>query len=422
MTSYTLISEMPIHTGGSSTEVTQHTDGAKRDKAIREKQNDECSADTDSESGGFPIGNKPRWWQRSKVSRWLRSILKNNKQVFWIVFAVFSVLLVPRTPFLTPYSTWFALINALIDRLGPRIPDNGLQKIVQNWHRPGDIQTLSSWPKDFSRDVIPVPCHSHNDYSRKVPLFDALAAGCVSVEGDIWSRNGSDDLLIGHNERSLSSGRTLKSLYIEPLMAILKHQNQGRAATEVAGVFETAPNTTLVLLLDFKTKDAQTWTMMQKQLQPLRENGWLTRWNSTTGSRESGPVTVVASGDYPFDMITASATQDVFADAPLDGLDQRYTAKNSYYASVSMGKAIGKVHHGLSVEQLQVVDKQVKAALERGLVSRYWGTPSWPMSLRNRVWETLVDRGVGVLNVDSLDTATRWDWRWCTVAGLKLCG
>lgn len=30
--------------------------------------------------------------------------------------------------------------------------------------------------------------------------------------------------------------------------------------------------------------------------------------------------------------------------------------------------------------------------------------------------------GVGMLNVDDLVSATRWNWDWCVVAGLVLCG
>jgi hypothetical protein len=30
--------------------------------------------------------------------------------------------------------------------------------------------------------------------------------------------------------------------------------------------------------------------------------------------------------------------------------------------------------------------------------------------------------GVGMLNVDDLVSATRWNWGWCVVAGIALCG
>jgi hypothetical protein len=76
--------------------------------------------------------------------------------------------------------------------------------------------------------ITPVPCHSHNDYWRKAPLFDALQAGCTSIEADIWLANddegGQGDLYVGHSKRSLSKKRTLQSLYIKPLTELLANR------------------------------------------------------------------------------------------------------------------------------------------------------------------------------------------------------
>jgi hypothetical protein len=72
-----------------------------------------------------------------------------------------------------------------------------------------------------TRNDLPIPCHSHNDYRRTVPLFDALSAGCTSVEADIWLTGNDTELYVGHNRRSLSEKRTLRSLYLDPLIEIL---------------------------------------------------------------------------------------------------------------------------------------------------------------------------------------------------------
>ena len=82
---------------------------------------------------------------------------------------------------------------------------------------------LGHWPTDFSADVQPVACHSHNDYWRKEPLFSALEAGCTGVEADVWLFD--EELFVGHSTQSLSSQRTLRTLYIDPLLSILHAQN-----------------------------------------------------------------------------------------------------------------------------------------------------------------------------------------------------
>jgi hypothetical protein len=59
-------------------------------------------------------------------------------------------------------------------------------------------------------------------------------------------------LYVGHDAEDLSPDRTFQSLYIDPLKAILdaaNHQNTGR----IKGVWETAPDLPLHLLIDIKT-------------------------------------------------------------------------------------------------------------------------------------------------------------------------
>jgi hypothetical protein len=74
---------------------------------------------------------------------------------------------------------------------------------------------------DATRDVVPIPCHSHNDYWRSNPLFDAISAGCTSIEADIWLISNDTELYVGHDRGSLSEGRTLRALYLDPIAKLL---------------------------------------------------------------------------------------------------------------------------------------------------------------------------------------------------------
>ncbi|OAP54573.1 hypothetical protein AYL99_11021 [Fonsecaea erecta] len=177
------------------------------------------------------------------------------------------------------------------------------------------------------------------------------------------------DIYVGHSARALRTSRTLRSLYIDPLVAILTHQNsptQLKVANEtvdMVGVFDADPGVSIGVV--------------------------------------SRPVTVVVTGNAPFDQVIANSTyRDVFYDAPLEDVENdMYSVQNSHYASVSWRRAIGPQRLGGG-----------------------WGTPSWPVSLRNDIWRQLMAEKVGVLNVDDLVMATRWDWSWYHIAGLFLCG
>jgi hypothetical protein len=59
---------------------------------------------------------------------------------------------------------------------------------------------------------------------------------------------------------------------------------------------------------------------------------------------------------------------------------------------------------------MKIIRGQVRGAHRRGLKARYWNLPSWPLGLRNHVWDVLVREGVDVLNVDDLRGVSRIAW------------
>ena len=308
--------------------------------------------------------------------------------------------------------------------LNSLIPRNDIQRIVASW---GDPKTptgaLSKYPTDFSHGITPIPCHSHNDYQRKVPLYDALAAGCTSVEADIFY--SPRDLLVGHTVKSLTQARTLRSLYLDPLFSILSHQNPSsnalddpNASNDLHGIFETAPKTPLVLLIDIKTDPEKSYHAVSDALERFRSRGWLTHFNGTDVIERI--LTIVASGDAPFDVLTANITyRDIFFDAPLGDLwgedapadNAKYTSQNSYYASTNFEAEVGKPWHGiLSPKQVETIRAQVSEAEKRGLKARYWNTPSWPANKKEHVWDVLEREGAGMLSVDDLKGVSERKW------------
>ncbi|KAG8158660.1 hypothetical protein KVR01_011782 [Diaporthe batatas] len=258
----------------------------------------------------------------------------------------------------------------------------------------------------FLRNVLPVPVHSHNDYERRIPLFEALGSGCISVEADVHLKD--NDLLVGHSDASLRRDVTLRSLYLEPLQRILEAQNV--ATSSRRGVFNLAPEQTLVLLVDFKSTGPEAFAEMHAQLEPLRDLDFLTYWDGTT--QITRPLTVVASGNTNFDSVLAlnETHRDIFWDAKLEVLAAaddnpdkdsptfKFNQSNSYYASTEFRNAMIYAYD----RDTDTPPTQLEQARVRGLLTRYWDTPAEPPNLREVVWRVLVDAGVGVLNVDDL--------------------
>jgi len=275
--------------------------------------------------------------------------------------------------------------------------------------------------------VIPIAYHSCQEYWGRVPLHAALAAGCTSIEANVWL--SENELLVGYIPETLVRGQNLRSLYLDPLLRILRENNtpsfnlpsDGNIDEGDTGVLPNEPSQTLVLLINFNSDGERLWTHLIEHLEPLREGGYLSFFNGSSVIRR--PITVVASGKAPFHRVLKQAfRRDIFFDAPIDSLPSRsldnstdelsYSPYNSYYASADFHKAIGTVKPiGFSQGQLCKLRRQIRAAHEHGLKVRYWNTPSWPRGLANHVRHILVREGVDVINVDNLRDTVQQDWR-----------
>ncbi|KAF9869460.1 hypothetical protein CkaCkLH20_13057 [Colletotrichum karsti] len=259
--------------------------------------------------------------------------------------------------------------------------------------------------------IVPIPCHSHNDYWRRRPVYSAFDVGCIGIEADVWLYG--TELFVGHDRWSLREKNTFSSLYVSPLVRLLEERNSGFGNTtdRPRGIYDANPDQTVILLVDLKTKGTETWPQVVRQLEPLRERGWLS--TVIDGKVNYGPVTVVGTGNTPFGMVVQNTTyRDYFFDAPLTELDtQDFNPTNSYYTSVSFKKAVGIVWFGeLNNDQMGKLREQIKEAHARGLKVRYWDLPAWPISIRNHIWDVLIREGVDILNVDDLKGARKqWD-------------
>jgi hypothetical protein len=312
--------------------------------------------------------------------------------------------------------------------------------LVQAWEAPsfGNNASIIS-AEDITRNVIPLKCHSHNDYWRRVPLYQALHYGCASVEADIWLTDNRDDseLYVGHSMASLKKDHTLRNMYINPLLELLDATNQNNTSNQTKGVFDAAPSQPLVLLIDIKNKPGLSFDALSKHLEPLRARNYLTHHNGS--ALVPGPITIVTTGSTPYASILAQppTKRDIFFDAPLGALTppiptsppsediassvethetsqsfQDYNTTTSLYASASLRHVLGSPLPFLfpwapTSRQLQRIRSATRAAHARGLQVRWWDTPAWPRS-QSWLWGFLEGEGADVLNVDDLEGVSGW--------------
>ncbi|KAH3667296.1 hypothetical protein OGAPHI_002945 [Ogataea philodendri] len=272
--------------------------------------------------------------------------------------------------------------------------------------------------ESLTHDVSIKPIHSHNDEWRRHPLLDALRAGANSIEADCYYRESDPDtILVGHNPSYLSRKANLDAMYLDHLFDLLKQSNAGPDSRDGKnGIFYTSPETTTYFYVDIKNNREQLLEVFQHKLQRFLDNDFLTTYNSTSDTFHEGPLTIIVTGDVPYDQISSQELVYTFIDAPLNELvDPEKAAlypanKISLFASASLGQLTGShkavsLFNGLSSSQLADLDKFIKAAHSINLKTRIWDTPKFTKAIKHKVWKQLIELDSDYLNVDDLREA-----------------
>ncbi|MEU6500032.1 phosphatidylinositol-specific phospholipase C/glycerophosphodiester phosphodiesterase family protein [Streptomyces californicus] len=230
--------------------------------------------------------------------------------------------------------------------------------------------------------------HAHNDYLHPRPLHDALAHGFTSVEADVFLVDG--ELLVAHEPATLDPARTLASLYLDPLAALV------RAAHGSVHPHHRAP---LQLLVDLKADGIAAYRELDRQ---LRRHSYVTRYRH--GRVRTGAVTVVISGDRAARApMEAQEDRLAFYDGRLDDLGTPAPATFAPLVSANWTQSFDWLGAGpfprAERDRLRTL---VATAHREGRRIRFWATPDLPGPEREAVWTELLAAGVDHLNTDDL--------------------
>ncbi|TYB58270.1 hypothetical protein FXF51_36995 [Nonomuraea sp. PA05] len=232
----------------------------------------------------------------------------------------------------------------------------------------------------------PLPrAHAHNDYEHERPLLDALDHGFTSVEADIYLVDG--ELRVGHDPEDLRPGRTLQSLYLDPLARRVRH-----------GSVYPRSRQQLQLLVDIKNNGAATYAELDKVLKSYRK--MLTAYHK--GKVKPGAVTVVISGDRPRDLMAAQERRYAFYDGRMADLGQ---GNPSLIPLISDNWTNHFSWTGAGEMPAAERDKlrQIVATAHRdGQRVRFWATPDTAGAARDALWRELVAADVDHINTDDL--------------------
>ncbi|MCW3087053.1 MAG: hypothetical protein JWQ78_439 [Sediminibacterium sp.] len=222
-----------------------------------------------------------------------------------------------------------------------------------------------------SRKYTVANVHSHNDYMNDLPFTRAYRKGFGSIEADIYPVNGV--LVVAHSKKEIQPQRTLKVLYIEPLLHAL--------------ALDPAGHTTL--LIDIKDNYALSLKLLLQEIESLRPYM----------IPQADKLSIVISGTRPPPSEYRNYPEYILFD---DDLKLRHTEsewRRVGLVSLSFARfSEWKGETSLPREEKNTLRHTVDSVHRAGKMIRLWGAPDTRKS-----WATQMKLHVDFIGTDKID-------------------
>jgi len=211
--------------------------------------------------------------------------------------------------------------------------------------------------------------HSHNDYNRKVPFWQAYSCGLNSIEIDIFLKN--DSLYVTHSEDEIIKNRDIESLYLNPMVNALE-----------LGFRNDIP---LQFLIDIKSDTKST---LQKLIKILKNYPQII---------QNQNIDLVISGNRPLpEEYTDYPDYINFDYQSLEPIENPKTWDKISMISLSFKKTSEWNGKGRLVD---LDYKKIKSIIDKAhsynKPFRFWATPD-----SKTAWKVFKDLGVDFINTD----------------------
>ncbi|MHA7128958.1 alkaline phosphatase [Algoriphagus namhaensis] len=214
--------------------------------------------------------------------------------------------------------------------------------------------------------------HSHNDYLRNVPFWEAFGAGAASIEVDVLLVDG--EILVAHELESTRPERTLRSLYLEPILKAAELDMLSQRNFDLLVDLKTEAYSTLAAVIEESTEFADLLYSAENPEGPKL---------IISGNRPA----VAAYEDYPewifFDYQSKSLTPDL----PWRKIAMVSLSFRQFSVWNGKGRMVEAEREKL-IEFIENVHKYDKPV-------RFWATPD-----SKSAWRAFHDLGVDYINTD----------------------
>lgn len=225
-----------------------------------------------------------------------------------------------------------------------------------------------------------VRIHSHNDYFRDTPFFEAYNQRVGSIECDMYLVDGV--FLVGHDADKLKSENTFEALYLDPVVGVFR-KNGGCA-------WSSDPDNPLQLMIDVKSRDKKGFmNALVERLDRYPEV-----FDPAVNPRA---CKVLITGYFPHEEGCGAYPSYIYYDYgnTADNLNEEHLSHVLMFSPCfrTFSKWNGK--GPIPEKEKELIREQVSRAHAVGKLIRFWAVPDTPLA-----WNTLLDLGVDYVNTD----------------------
>jgi alkaline phosphatase len=218
----------------------------------------------------------------------------------------------------------------------------------------------------------PSNAHSHNDYLNQSPLYAAFASSFGSIEADIFPVG--EDLLVAHDKKDTVLRRSLRGLYINPLLR----------------AFDSAGGRKLILLIDIKENYSLSLDLLIKELEPLKP--------FLTTVEKPNQLTIVISGERPPPAEYKNYPGFIFFDDDLKLPHTREEWNRVALVSLPFNKlSEWKGSGALKRKEKKRIEHIIDSVHSAGKPIRFWAAPDTETS-----WECQMNLGADLIGTDKV--------------------
>ncbi|WP_129713974.1 glycerophosphodiester phosphodiesterase [Pedobacter sp. SYP-B3415] len=227
-----------------------------------------------------------------------------------------------------------------------------------------------------------VRIHSHNDYTHRQPLTEALGKGIYSIEADVFLQ--FDSLVVAHTRKGLGQAKGLNEQYLTPLKSYL-------LGDTLPPVLKPGQ-----LMVDFKDSWQTTYPVFIKVVQPHL---------AMFRRKPDGPgMLLTISGNRPPDSTFHRYPDFIYFDGlPFVKYRPRDLRKvvmiSDNFKKSSAWNGAGQLPAADQVALKKIIDD----AHLKGKPVRFWNAPD-----TEEAWKQLAELGVDIINTDRVSECKRY--------------